>query len=274
MPGAPISVVNHHLNLTGQNVLTFASWGIAVIVLIVAYRLGRKERSQFYLGMVLAAMVGALAEPLYDVMMSLYFYSGPKMQTSYTVFNVPQPVWAYSGYAILYALPAMFIVKQAREGTLTARRLWLWAGVELLESCAFEITGINIGTYTYWGAHTFRIAHYPLIIGVLEAAQVMTFAIAAANLRHRMTAPWQTLGLFVIFPLTMLGVNAGAGSAEIIAIHAQGTTIWIIRLCTLVSIAMAVGVVRLVIGMIPPAGATTGRSVPETTARPLAGSIA
>jgi hypothetical protein len=263
MLGAPPSVIHHHLNLTGQNVLTFASWGITLIVLVVAFRLGRKERSTFYLAMVVAAMVGALAEPLYDVMMSLYFYSGPKMQTSYTVFNIPQPVWAYSGYAILYALPAMFVVKEIREGKMAPQRLWMWAGIELLESCAFEITGINMGTYTYWGAHTFRIAHYPIIIGILEAAQVMSFAICAANLRYRMTASWQTLGLFAIFPLTMLGVNFGAGSAEIIAIHAQGTKVWIIRLCTLASIAMAAAVVRLMIAMIPPAG-TKAVSSPAT----------
>lgn len=108
----PPQVVHHHLNLVGQNVLTIVSWILTGVLLVVVYRMCRKERTPFYVAMVLASMVAALAKSLYDVMFSLYFYSGPKMQTSYTVFGIPQPVWAYSGYAILYALPAMFIVRE------------------------------------------------------------------------------------------------------------------------------------------------------------------
>lgn len=270
--GAPPQVIHHHLNLAGQNVLTFVSWGLTVVLLIVAYRLCRREKTPFYVAMVLASMVAALAEPLYDVMFSLYFYSGPKMQTSYTVFGIPQPVWAYSGYAILYALPAMFIVREIYTGKMTRNRLWKWALVELVESCVFEITGINIGTYTYWGPHVFRIWHYPIVIGILEAGQVMTFAVAAANLRYRMTAPWQSIALFAIFPLTMVGANFGAGAPEIISIHAQGATVWVVRVCTLVSIALAAGLVRMMIAMIPPAGSQADRvpdSVPADGRRPV-----
>ena len=269
----PPQVVHHHLNLVGQNVLTIVSWILTGVLLVVAYRMCRRERTPFYLAMVLASMVAALAEPLYDVMFSLYFYSGPKMQTSYTVFGIPQPVWAYSGYAILYALPAMFIVREIYTGKMTPNRLWKWALVELLESCVFEITGINIGTYTYWGPHVFRIWHYPIVIGILEAGQVMTFAVVAANLRYRMTAPWQSVALFAIFPLTMVGANFGAGAAEILAIHAQGASVWVIRICTLVSIAMVAGLVRMLIAVIPPAGTKADLIAPPVGApgrRPMA----
>jgi hypothetical protein len=248
----PQSVVHHDLNLTGQNILTFGSWIITVCVLILAYRMGRKERTPFYIGMILAALVGAIAEPLYDVMFSLYFYSGPTMQTTYTAFGIPQPVWAYSGYAILYGLPAMYVVKRSSEGRLTANVLWIFAGIELLESCLFEIAGINLGTYTYWGPHQFRVAGYPLIIGILEAAQVMAFAVAAANLRHRKTARWQSIALFGIFPITMLGVNFGAGFPEILAIHLENADAWTVRAVTLVSVALAAAVIRLCVAMIPP----------------------
>jgi hypothetical protein len=264
----PPQVVQHHLNLAGQNVLTSVSWALTVVLLVVAYRMCRKERTPFYVVMVLASIVGALAEPLYDVMFSLYFYSGPKMQMTFTAFGIPQPVWAYSGYAILYALPPIFIVREIYAGKMTPARLWKWAAFELVESCVFEVVGINIGTYTYWGPHVFRIWHYPIVIGVLEAAQVMTFAVAAANLRHRMTAPWQSLALFAIFPVTMLGVNFGAGWPEILSIHAQGGSVWAVRVCTLVSIGLAAVWVRLMIGMIPrvvqqPVSGVSGRSNEE-----------
>jgi hypothetical protein len=272
----PAQVVHHHLNLAGQNVLTTVSWALTVVLLVVAYRMCRKERTPFYVVMVLASIVGALAEPLYDVMFSLYFYSGPKMQTTFSVFGIPQPVWAYSGYAILYALPAIFIVREIQTGKMTPARLWKWAAFELVESCIFEIAGINIGTYTYWGPHVFRMWHYPIVIGVLEAAQVMTFAVAAANLRHRTTAPWQSLALFAIFPVTMLGVNFGAGWPEILSIHAPSGSVWVVRACTVVSIGLAAVWVRLMIAMIPPfseqpgqagsAAATEGEVRVQTTA--------
>jgi len=262
----PDDIVAHHLNHTGQNVLTIASWVITAVVLAVAIHLTRRARDPIFVCVLVASGVAALAEPLYDVMFSLYFYSGHGMQKTYTVFDIPQPVWAYSGYAILYGLPAMFIVKEIGEGKMTPNRLWAWAGVEFVESCVFEIAGTSMGTYTYWGPYEFRLGHYPVVIAVLEAAQVMCFAVACAQLRYRMTAPWQALGTFVIFPVTMLGANFGAGWTTIVALHAHETTVWWVRAATVVSILTAAGLVRLVIGLIPPAGSAA-------TARPVGAAV-
>jgi hypothetical protein len=252
MPSAP---VHHHLNLTGQNVLTIGSWTLTAALLIAAIHLGRKERTPFYLLMVLAAMVAALAEPLYDRGFSLYFYSTHGMQRTITAFGVPQPVWAYSGYAVLYAAPAIYICRRIQQGKLTRRGLLAIAGVEFLMSCTFEIVGINIGTYTYWGPHVLRIFSYPVVIGILETAQVVCFGVAAAQLRRRVRTVTEMLALFAIFPVTFFGANFGAGAAVIIGIHAQNTTRAIVTACTLVSIGCAAVLIRLA-GSFLPAGAT------------------
>jgi hypothetical protein len=251
MPTAPI---HHHLDLTGQNVLTYASWALTLVLLAVAVYLGRKERgTPFYLLLVLAAIVAALAEPLYDVGFSLYFYSTHGMQRSFTAFGIPQPIWAYSGYAVLYAAPAIYICRKIGQGTLTRSGLFAVAGVEFLMSCAFEITGINIGTYTYWGPHVFRIFHYPLVIGVLESAQVVCFAVAAAQLRHRVRSTAGLLALFVVFPVTFFAANFGAGAAVIIGLHAQHTTQLLVTLTTLVSIGCGAALIRLAAAFLPAA---------------------
>jgi hypothetical protein len=252
MNATPIVVTSHHLNLTGQNVLTFVSWALTIILLTVTIEMGRRERSPFYVLIVLAAMAGAFAEALYDEAFSLYFYSTHGMQTFYTVFGVPQPVWTHSGYAILYALPAVLITYQIRRGLLTPRALYAWAGVEFGMSCVFEMTGINIGTYTYWGPHVLRVFHYPLVIGVLEAAQTICFAVAASQLRHRAaTSQWSLLGLLVLFPATFFGVNFGAGSPVIIAIHAAHVSQVAVYLCTLLSIVFAITLVRFAAVFVP-----------------------
>ena len=265
--------IHHHLDLTGQNILTYGSWGLTLVLLAVAVRLGRKEGgTPFYLLMVLASMVAAFAEPLYDVGFSLYFYSTHGMQTTFTAFGIPQPVWAYSGYAVLYAAPAIYICRKIRQGELTRRGLFAVAGVEFLMSCAFEMIGINIGTYTYWGPHVFRIFSYPLVIGVLETAQVVCFAVAAAQLRRRVSSTTGLLALFVIFPVTFFMANFGAGAAVIIGIHALHTTQLIVTVTTLVSIGCAAVLIRLAASSLPVAGARAAATSTEgATARALAG---
>jgi hypothetical protein len=64
-------------------------------------------------------MVAAFAEPPYDEAFSVYFYSSHGMYTNYTVFGIPQPTWTHSGYAVLYAAPAVFIAEKICNGRLT-----------------------------------------------------------------------------------------------------------------------------------------------------------
>jgi hypothetical protein len=204
--------IDHQLNLTTQTILTYGSWVLTAVTLVLAIWMGMRERTAFYALMVLAALVGAFAEPLYDVGMALYFYSTQGMWTHFTAFDIPQPVWTHSGYVVLYAIPAIFIARQIGRGKMTSRRLLGWAGIALLMSAAFEMIGINGGLYSYWGPHVFRIFQYPLVIGVLEAAQVICFAVASSQLRARCTGQWQLLGLFVLFPCTFMApTSARAG---------------------------------------------------------------
>lgn len=236
--------IDHELNLTTQAILTYASWALTAVILVVAIRMGRRERTPFYALMVLAVMVGAFVEPLYDVAMSLYFYSTEGMWTHFTAFGIPQPIWTHSGYVVLYASAAIFVAREIHRGTLTRRKLLAFAGLELLMSCAFEIFGINAGAYSYWGQHVLRIFNYPLVIGVLEAAQVICFAVAAAVLRSRSKDIWHLLGLFILFPCTFLMANFGAGWPMIIALHAENTSTALVTAGTLVSIAFAIVLVR------------------------------
>jgi len=257
MPTTPIDVVHHHLNFAGQNMLSYGSWVLTVVLLAVAVRLGRREkRTPFYLYLVLASMVAALAEPLYDVAFALYFYSQKGMHHTFTAFGIPQPVWAYSGYAVLYAAPAIYITYRLRQGRLDRRGLLPVAGVILLMSCAFEMIGINAGTYTYWGAHSLRIFQYPLVIGVLETAQVVCFAVAAAELRRRARSSRDLLALFPLFPVTFFGANFGAGAAVIIGIHLGHPTTAIVTVLSLVSIVCAGLLIRLAASFLPDGAAT------------------
>jgi len=267
--------IDHPLNLTTQAILTDLSWALTAVLLVIAIRMGVRQRTPFYAVLVLAALVGAFAEPLYDVAMMLYFYSTPGMWTHFTAFDIPQPIWTHSGYVVLYAAPAVYITRQIVRGMMTRRTLFVWAGITLIESAAFEIIGINGGLYSYWGPHVFRIFQYPLVIGVLEAAQVIVFAVAASQLRARCTTQWQLLGLFVLFPCTFFMANFGAGWPTIIAVHLEHTSTPVIAAATVVSIGLAVMLVRMSASFLPQGAADDAEGLPRLSAtkhtKPISG---
>jgi hypothetical protein len=236
--------VGHPLNFVAQDVFTWGSWGLTVVILGVAIRWGLKERTPFYVLIVLATGVGAFAEPLYDTAMMLYFYSSPGMYTHFTAFGVPQPIWTHSGYVVLYASAAMVGTRRIRAGRMTPNALFGLAGVELLMSCAFEMIGINGGAYEYWGPHAFRVFDYPLVIGVLEAAQVIAFTVAAAALRERVSSTTGLVGLFVLFPCTFFMANLGAGAPVVVALHLAQTGPVIIGAASILSMVFAAALVR------------------------------
>ena len=250
--------IDHELNLTTQAILTDVSWGLTAVLLLIAIRMGVRERTPFYALMVLGALVGAFAEPLYDVAMMLYFYSTHGMWTHFTAFDIPQPIWTHSGYVVLYAAPGVYIAHRIARGLMTRRTLFVWAGITLVESAAFEIVGINGGLYSYWGPHVLRIFQYPLVIGVLEAAQVICFAVAASQLRARSTSQWQLLGLFVLFPCTFFMANFGAGWPTIIAVHLKNTSTPVVLVATVLSICFAAVLVRAAAPFLPPQSAAAG----------------
>lgn len=248
MPPPP---VDHALNLTTQSVLLYGSWVLTLVVFVIAARMGVRERTPFYVLVVLAVLVGAFVEPIYDTAMMLYFYSTSGMVTHFTAFGIPQPLWTHSGYVVLYAAPAIFIARTAALGTLTPRRLYAFAGMELAMSCVFEMIGINGGAYAYWGPHSLRVLNYPLVIGVLETAQVVVYGILAAQLRCRVHRTVGLTGLLVLFPCTFLGVNLGVGAPIVVAIHLASPTTALTVAGSLVSIALAAAVIRAATTLIP-----------------------
>jgi hypothetical protein len=254
--------VDHPLNLTTQLVLTSGSYAIFFIALLIAIRMGVQQRTPFYILVMLAAAFGGLFEPLYDEGQMLYFYSIGQW-TLYTSFDTPQPVWTISGYAILYGANAIFICDRIHKG-MSRAELYKWALITFLGSCVFEMYGINGGAYEYYGPHAFRVFEYPLVIGVLETAQVICFSFAAAELRRRVTSHLPLLLLFVLFPCMFYFANFGAGAPTIIALHMDNPSPGIVKAATLLSILFALLLIHSVAQTLPKANAITARDTATT----------
>ncbi|HEX9831967.1 MAG TPA: hypothetical protein VGA66_02570 [Mycobacterium sp.] len=239
----PVDVMQHDLSLLWQNIFTWASWAIVVVMLVIAVRMGMKQRTPFYLIAILAAGVAAYAEPLYDVAFDLWFYDAHNGEPGagfmhFSAFGVVQPVWTHSGYIILYATACLYAGRRMYEGLLGRRGLFLIWGAEVLASCVFEMIGTGTDVYTYYGPFVLRIWNYPLVIGVLEGTQVILFTVVAVLIWRQVSTAWGLLSLFIVFPMTFFAANFGLGAPVIIAMHlddglATPAAIWVATLLTI-----------------------------------------
>lgn len=273
----PPDVLSRELDLFWQDVFTYGSWGIVLVMLLIAIRMGVAQRTPFYVLAILAAGVGAFVEPLYDVAFDLWFYDVHNgepgaMHSHFTAFGIVQPLWTHSGYIILYATACLYAGRMMYEGRMTPRLLFLIWGAEILASCVFEGIGTAVNVYTYYGPYVLRIFNYPLVIGVLEGTQTLLFTVLAVQLWRRVSSPFGLLGLFVVFPMTMLGANGGLGGPIIVALHLSEAdfSVGLVWAATLLSIALCViavyGATKFLPEPLPgsstararPAGATAG----------------
>lgn len=250
--------LDHPLNLTMQAVFTYGSWAITAVLLIVALRAGLRQRTAFPILVVLAGSVAAFFEPLYDVGFQLLFYL-PGQWTVFTAFGTPQPPWTFSGYAILYAGPAMLICERIRRG-ISGSGLLTAAAAVFLASCVFEMVGINTDVYEYFGAHALRLFNYPLVVGVLETTQVIAFCMAASALRRVVGEGWGLLSLFALFPVTFYGVNFGLGAPVLVAIAMPQVHTDIVLAASLLSISAGLAFIFGLTRLLPLA-----KSPPATT---------
>jgi|TARA_R110001583_G_scaffold174631_1_gene329099 hypothetical protein len=224
MGAMPNEVMMGELNLVWQNVFTWGSWAIVVVMLVIASKMGVKQKTPFYVLACVAAGLGAFIEPLYDVAFDLWFYDvhngvAGAMYSHFTAFGIVQPNWSHSGYIILYATACLYAGKMIYEGRMTTKLLFMIWLAEISASCVFEMIGTGMGVYTYYGPYVLRLWNYPLVIGVLEGTQVIIFTVLAVQLWRRVSGHAGLLGLIVLFPMTMLGANAGLGGPIIVALH-------------------------------------------------------
>lgn len=220
-------VMQLELSMAWQQVFTWVSWAIVLVMLAIAVRMWVQQRTPFYLLACLAAGVAAFAEPLYDVAFDLWFHDvengrSGAMWSHFSAFGVEQPNWTHSGYIILYASACMYAGRRLYQGRLGRRGLFLVWAAEIVTSCVFEVIGTGTDVYTYYGPYELRIWNYPFVIGVLEGTQVVLFTVVAVQIWRRIESSWGLLSLFVVFPVTFFGANFGLGSPVIIALHLDG----------------------------------------------------
>ena len=227
------------LNMTMQTIATIVLWGGTLALLAYAVKMARDERSPFPVLLVVAVAVGSIIEPLYDISYHLYWLTDGGQWTLFTGFGLPQPVWVMPAYVMVFGLPALLLYRRLAAGA-TLAFIFKFGALTAFTTAAFEITAINVDLYKYYGEAPLRLAHYPIGIAFMEAAQITGFAVLAAVLKLRATRNLHYLALFVVFPANFAFDTLGAGFPTIMAINTPDPQPVVMVLSALVSIAFAV----------------------------------
>lgn len=106
-----------------------------------------------------------------------------------------------------------------------------------------DLASGNAAFTGYYGAHALRLFNYPMVVGVLETAQVISFCMAATLLRRHVGERWGLLSQFVLFPMTFYGINFGLGAPVLVAINMPQVNPTLVLIGSVFSIVTALGVV-------------------------------
>jgi len=240
----PVPPFDHPLNLAMQTFMTVALWSLALLIIGIALRRSIREKTWFPILIVASVAFGSLIEPLYDIAYHLLWFI-PGQWTLFTSFDLPQPVWVMSAYIVVFAGPTIAIYPSVMRG-ISLPRIYRMAAITAVTTAIFETIAIQGGAYMYYGPHPFRFLGYPLWIAVMEAAQITSFALLAAQLRMRTQGELPLLGLFVLFPANFCFSTLGAGFPGLIVINMAEPSPWLMAIAASLSMAFAAAVLWLV----------------------------
>lgn len=254
----PTPPYGHPLNLAMQTVATVVLWAATAVILAVAVRRTMRDRSALPVLVVFAVAIGSLIEPLYDIAYHLLWYV-PGQWTLFTSFDLPQPIWVMPAYVVVFAGPTLYLYPKFAAG-VSRREILRYAGLTVVTTAAFETAAINLGLYTYYGPHAFRLFNYPLWISVMEAGQITGFAVLTAALHNAAKRQSALLSVFVLYPAHFAYALLGAGFPALIAINTAAPSMPLLWATAVVSMICAAGALMMVSGLLPERVATTANT--------------
>jgi hypothetical protein len=219
-PTPPVEMVMPQM---ANQIFTVANLAILAIFAIVLGRECVRSRSPLPILFLLGGMLGVFTEPFFDLMVCAWY---PQVNSGVSVvhaFNVAVPIWLIAPWGFYIGGQAYYVFRALVRG-LRSATLWLLLPIFWFTNVAFEIPGLQLGVYTYYGPQSFKVFGFPLWMGLSNAIMPITIAVVIYALRpilagHRV---WLALpivplaglagGAAVGFPMWW-ALNSGAGSA-------------------------------------------------------------
>jgi len=247
MPPSP--PVDQPLDLTGQTVLTVATSVVALGFVLFAARLCLRRRSPAPAVLLASGMLCLVLEPVYDDQFHIWFHDRGQMWGTYSAYGMTQPVWVPITYAWCYGGLALLVWRRLVDG-MTRTGLLRMTGMLWAIFTAFELVGINLGVYTYFGDHPLRVYGLPVWVEIPNTVVTVVAAVAFARLEPVLHGIGRA-SLLAVVPAAFAMVSFGAAFPTLVAISEVGRPPELVYSATVLSLALSVAMLHLAVQAVP-----------------------
>jgi hypothetical protein len=217
--------------------MNILSWGLVLVVLVVALRYWRIQGSSVGIWFLLGGALTTLNEPIVDVLGKCWF---PAIDSwvlikawgvSIPAHMLPVYIWFVGGQA--------FLSYQFYSKGITQKRVFRLYAIYALVNIALEIPGLNTASpmYSYYGNQPLVIANFPLWWTFCNALMPMAMGAIVFRLDPILQGMRQTL----IIPLAWMTAAATNGliAAPVwLALNMEGSSLVLTHAAALLSLGM------------------------------------
>lgn len=256
--------VGHPLDTGSQAAFTIATAVVAVVALAVFAGTARRRSSVWPLAVLASGVLCLLLEPVYDNSFHVWFYGGQGgagLWKAYTAYGMAQPLWVPITYVWCYGGLALWAATRVDRGLTrrgAAKLALVFAGIYL----TFELVGINLDVYTYFGRHPFRVLGFPVWVTVSNATIGVIAGILVARLRPMLPGP-RVWALVPVIPAVFAMISFGGSFPALVALNMPNPPTALVWLAAIVSMALSGALLSLACLLLPsslgaPAGVGSG----------------
>jgi hypothetical protein len=237
------------LNTTGQTVLTVLTSLVAVGNLAFTAMLCRRYRTSMPALITLSGFACFLLEPVYDDQYHIWFHDGGQRWGLYQAYGMDQPVWVPITYLWCYGGLALLVWRRVRAGATAAqvRRFTLVLGAVFT---TFELVGINLGVYTYYGPQAFQVFGLPIWIEVANTVLSVVAGVAFARLEPLVSGPGR-ISLVAVVPAAFAMLSFGSSFPALVTMSRPDPPVPLLWGAAAASVALALAILHLSLFAVP-----------------------
>lgn len=189
------------------------AWEIiaGLIVLWTIYYFVKESRrigSLFPLLFWLGTFMLAFAEPIIDIGMGC-FYPHVGQNTAFELYGREMPLFLFLCYLGGIA-PVMYAFGMKIAEGASSSYIWKAFIIMGIGTGIYELITINLGLWTYYSIHSFRIFNYPPVIGFMNGASFLLTSLAVAKFYPLLKGKRQFMAIFIL-PVVFMGAEFATG---------------------------------------------------------------
>jgi hypothetical protein len=201
MPTPPIDML---MPVQANFWFTVIAYSVFAVVIIVMLRRSIKDSSILPLCFLAGGTLSFLTEPFFDVVVCAWY---PSLNTTsfYSAFGVSIPLWLIPAWGIYMGAQTFYVYEAFKKGISFGRLIVLFP-IFWLTNVSFEIPGLLLGIYTYYGPQPLKIFGFPAWMGMSNAIMPIIIATVFYVLRAHISGA-RALLIVPMYP----GISIAAG---------------------------------------------------------------